>query len=180
MKAGGSPVTDIYPSRHAATPERKPRLDPVVHGRGSADAPIGRAQAEQFDRDVYSVLENIFSCAVVAYLQAAAGTRLSDPAALDPETIVAEPQSREIRSIFEIHRQSEAVARLASDARLADVARFLLDDAVYSHQSRLNYKPGFKGKEFYWHSDFDPWHVEEGMPPLGATTGSAVGKDKLW
>src|SRR3546814_4596409 len=120
MKAGGSPVTDIYPSRHAATPERKPRLDPVVHGRWSADAPIGRAQAEQFDRDGYLVLENIFTDAEVAYLQAAAGTLLADPAALDPETIVAEPQSREIRSIFEIHRQSEAVARLASDARLAD------------------------------------------------------------
>src|SRR3546814_16949422 len=85
MKAGGSPVTDIYPSRHAATPERKPRLDPVVHGRWSADAPIGRAQAEQFDRDGYLVLENIFSDAEVAYLQAAAGTLPADPAASSEE-----------------------------------------------------------------------------------------------
>src|SRR3546814_7448632 len=73
-----------------------------------------------------------------------------------------------------IYRQSEAVARLASDARLADVARFLLDDAVYIHQSRLNYKPGFKGKEFYWHSDFETWHVEAGMPRLRALSLSVL------
>src|SRR3546814_10029993 len=64
-------------------------------------------------------------------------------------TIVTEPQSREIRSIFEIHAQSPVMARLAADARLADVARFLLDDEVYIHQSRPNHKPGFKGREFY-------------------------------
>src|SRR3546814_11795740 len=89
---------------------------------------------------------DLFSEAEVAHLQAAAGRLLADPAALDAETIVAEPQSREIRSIFEIHRQSDAMARLASDARLAEVARFLLGDRVYIHQPRLNSKPGFKGQ----------------------------------
>lgn len=52
--------------------------------------------------------------------------------------------------------------------RLLDIAQFLLDDEVYIHQSRLNYKPGFRGKEFYWHSDFETWHVEDGMPRLRA------------
>jgi ectoine hydroxylase len=28
----------------------------------------------------------------------------------------------------------------------------------------VNRKPGFAGKEFYWHSDFETWHVEDGMP----------------
>src|SRR3546814_12624046 len=97
---------------------------------------------------------------------------LAEPAALDAETIVAEPQSREIRSIFEIHRQSDAMARLASDARLAEVARFLLGDRVYIHQSRLNYKPGFKGKEFYWHSDFETWHVRSEERRVGNDGGS--------
>lgn len=120
------------------------------------------------------VLEGVFSDAEVAHLQAAASKLLADPAALDAETIVAEPQSREIRSIFEIHRQSDAMARLASDARLADVARFLLGDEVYIHQSRLNYKPGFKGKEFYWHSDFETWHVEDGMPRMRALSMSVL------
>jgi len=40
------------------------------------------------------------------------------------------------------------------------------------HQSRLNYKPGFRGKEFYWHSDFETWHVEDGMPRMRALSVS--------
>jgi ectoine hydroxylase len=30
----------------------------------------------------------------------------------------------------------------------------------------MNFKPGFTGKEFYWHSDFETWHVEDGMPRM--------------
>src|SRR3546814_19786785 len=41
-------------------------------------------------------------------------------------------------------------------------------------QSRLNYKPGFVGKEFYWHSDFETWHVEDGMPQMRALSMSIL------
>jgi ectoine hydroxylase len=64
--------------------------------------------------------------------------------------------------------------RLAADERLAGVARFLLGDDVYVHQSRLNYKPGFVGKEFYWHSDFETWHTEDGMPAMRAVSCSVL------
>jgi len=151
-----------------------PRLDPVVHSDWSEDAPLSQDQATQFDRDGYLVLENIFSEAEVAFLQDEARTLLSDPKALDEETVITERDSREIRSIFEIHAQSRVLARLAADARLSEVARFLLGDEVYLHQSRLNYKPGFKGKEFYWHSDFETWHVEDGMPRMRALSMSVL------
>jgi ectoine hydroxylase-related dioxygenase (phytanoyl-CoA dioxygenase family) len=45
---------------------------------------------------------------------------------------------------------------------------------VYLHQSRLNYKPGFTGKEFYWHSDFETWHAEDGMPRMRAISASIL------
>ncbi|WP_033073532.1 ectoine hydroxylase [Sphingopyxis sp. MWB1] len=167
-------MQDIYPSRHAAEPEMLPRQDPVVYSEWTEEAPVSKAQAEQFERDGYLVLEDIFSDDEVKFLQRAAGNLLSDPAALNPETIISEPQSKEIRSIFEIHRQSDIMERLASDSRLAEVARFLLGDEVYIHQSRLNYKPGFKGKEFYWHSDFETWHVEDGMPRMRALSMSVL------
>ncbi|CCW19642.1 Ectoine hydroxylase [Sphingobium indicum BiD32] len=151
-----------------------PRLDPVVHGDWSEDAPIGKDQAAQFDRDGYLVLKNLFSDEEVAFLQREAGKLLADPAALDEETVITERDSREIRSIFQIHTQSPVIARLAADERLASVAGFLLGDAVYIHQSRLNYKPGFQGKEFYWHSDFETWHVEDGMPRMRALSMSVL------
>src|SRR5690606_18676180 len=51
-------------------------------------------------------------------------------------------------------------------------ARQILGGEVYLHQSRANLKPGFKGKEFYWHSDFETWHTEDGMPRMRALSVS--------
>ena len=155
-----------------------PRLDPVVHSDWSEASPLTRKQAEQFDRDGFLVLEDVFSPEEVGFLQKQTNQLLSSPDGLNPETVITEPGSREIRSIFEIHAQSSVVERLAADARLAGVAQFLLDDEVYIHQSRLNYKPGFDGKEFYWHSDFETWHVEDGMPRMRALVdvGAAGGE----
>ncbi|BAV65558.1 ectoine hydroxylase [Sphingobium cloacae] len=167
-------MQDIYPSRHAQAAAFLPRLDPVVHGGWHEGAPLSREQAAQFDRDGYLVLEDMFSDEEIAFLQGEAGTLLADPDALEEETVVTEPGGREIRSIFRIHAQSRVMGRLAADERLAQVARFLLGDEVYIHQSRLNYKPGFQGKEFYWHSDFETWHVEDGMPRMRALSMSVL------
>lgn len=172
-------MTDIYPSRQTAEPQLLARHDPVVHSDWSETAPLSQAQTAQYERDGYLVLEDLFSTQEVEFLQREAGSLLADPDALDVDTIITEPGisrpgSGEIRSIFEIHRQSRVMQRLAADARLADVAQFLLNDAVYLHQSRLNYKPGFQGKEFYWHSDFETWHVEDGMPRMRALSMSVL------
>lgn len=167
-------MKDLYPSRHADMAEFLPRRDPVVHADWSADAPISRDQVDAFDRDGYLVLEDIFSDAEVAFLQREARKLLADPDALDAETVITEPGGKEVRSIFRIHAQNRVIERLVADIRLADVARFLLGDEVYIHQSRLNYKPGFQGKEFYWHSDFETWHVEDGMPRMRALSMSVL------
>jgi ectoine hydroxylase len=151
-----------------------PRLDPVVHGAWREDAPLSREQTARFEQDGYLVLENVFADEEVAFLQGEARKLLADPAALEDETVIVEPEGKEVRSIFRIHAQSRALGRVAADARLAGVARFLLGDEVYIHQSRLNYKPGFQGKEFYWHSDFETWHVEDGMPRMRALSMSVL------
>ncbi|WP_283809204.1 ectoine hydroxylase [Bradyrhizobium pachyrhizi] len=151
-----------------------PRLDPVIHSDWSESAPLTRQQAEQFDRDGFLVLKDVLSPEEVDHLQTQAKKLLSSPNGLNPETIIAEPDSQEIRSVFEIHSQSRVIGRLAADARLAGIAQFLLNDKVYIHQSRLNYKPGFEGKEFYRHSDFETWHVEDGMPRMRALSMSVL------
>ncbi|MCP1829774.1 MULTISPECIES: ectoine hydroxylase [Bradyrhizobium] len=151
-----------------------PRLDPVIHSDWSESAPLTRQQAEQFDRDGFLVLKDVLSPEEVDHLQTQAKKLLSSPNGLNPETIIAEPDSQEIRSVFEIHSQSRVIGRLAADARLSGIAQFLLNDKVYIHQSRLNYKPGFEGKEFYWHSDFETWHVEDGMPRMRALSMSVL------
>jgi ectoine hydroxylase len=167
-------VTDLYPSRCAPKAQILPRRDPVLHGNWTPDAPLSREATRRFETQGYLVLENIFSSEEVVFLQNAAEALLADPAALEAETVIAEPGNRDIRSIFRIHAQSRVMARLAADARLAGIARFLLGDDVYLHQSRLNSKPGFQGKSFYWHSDFETWHVEDGMPRMRALSMSVL------
>jgi ectoine hydroxylase len=167
-------MENLYPSRVSAQPQFLPRRDPVVHGPWTFEAPLSEAQTRQFEADGYLVLPELFTAEEVASLQAEAGRLLSYPDALDAETVIAEPGGAEVRSIFEVHAQSALMARLAADARLAGLASFLLNDSVYLHQTRLNYKPGFHGKEFYWHSDFETWHVEDGMPRMRALSMSVL------
>lgn len=170
----GDMMKDIYPTRCAGEPQFLARQEPVARRAWTPGAPLTAEQIEQFDRDGYLVLENLFSEEEIQALQAGTGRLLGDPAGLKDETVIAEPGSREIRSIFEIHGQSALMARVAADERLAGIASFLLDDRVYVHQSRLNYKPGFQGKEFYWHSDFETWHAEDGMPRMRALSMSLL------
>tara|TARA_R110000787_G_scaffold236229_3_gene342899 strand:+ start:37 stop:948 length:912 start_codon:yes stop_codon:yes gene_type:complete len=167
-------MTDLYPSRCTDQPGILPRLDPVVHGVWHPNAPLSAEQTAQFDRDGFLVLDDVLTSDEVVALQAETGRLLGDPSALDAETVITEPGGGEVRSIFEIHTQSALMRRLAEDERLAGVASFLLDNPVYIHQSRLNYKPGFQGKEFYWHSDFETWHVEDGMPRMRALSMSVL------
>jgi ectoine hydroxylase len=149
------------------------RLDPVLHGGRSAPGPLRRDQLETFERDGLLRLEGAFSPDEVRELRREMD-RLGRALERDDERLVRELGSGAVRSIFAIHRMEGAFADLTMDARLADVARQLLAEEVYIHQSRVNYKPGFVGKPFYWHSDFETWHVEDGMPRMRAVSFSIL------
>ncbi len=167
-------MQDFYPSRVKDQAVILPRHDAVVYSEWCENAPLRKDQADAFDKDGFLVLEDVFTGEEMRVLQTSAAELLAAPSALKPETAISEPGDDEIRSIFEIHTQSAVMQRLATDQRLCDVARFLLGDDIYIHQSRLNYKPGYYGKEFYWHSDFETWHVEDGMPRMRALSMSIL------
>lgn len=164
---------DSYPTR---LPEERwlPREDRTVWSRWRPDAPLMAQQAEQFDRDGFLVLKDLFSEEEVKALVAESAALRSGERQLDEGSVVTEPGSNEVRTVFRLPEQSPLFNRLASDRRLAGIVSFLLGDNVYIHQSRLNYKPGFSGKEFYWHSDFETWHAEDGMPRMRAISASLL------
>ena len=60
--------SDAYPTRLAEETwlERK---DPVTWGMWSPQAPLTRAQTEEFDKNGFLILKNVFSPAEVARLQ---------------------------------------------------------------------------------------------------------------
>lgn len=164
--------TDPYASRVLDHPAIVPRQDPVVFADGSTECPLTPDQVESYEKRGFLTLEGLFADAEIARLQQEARLLRDSPPALDPRTLILEPESNELRSIFRVHAASALFARLFADARLVGIARWLLGDSVYLHQSRLNYKPGFYGRDFFWHSDFETWHVEDGMPRMRALSMS--------
>jgi len=178
---------DPYPSRKGGQALVIPRKDPVVHssleagleagsGREAASpgageqGPLSPAQLELFEENGYLAFDAILSVESLREIQARADALREAAVAegrSDPE-VIREPESDEIRSIFAIHEHDPIFARHLRAPGLIATAEQILGGPVYIHQSRINYKPGFVGREFYWHSDFETWHVEDGMPRMRA------------
>ncbi|MFG3045522.1 ectoine hydroxylase [Streptomyces sp. NPDC048241] len=157
--------TDLYPSR-GATEVRVPRQDPVVWGAPDTPGPIQAAELEGFERDGFLTVDQIITPAEVQVYRRELDWLVGDPAIRADERSIVEPQSGEIRSVFEVHRLSELFANLVHDERVVGRARQILGSEVYVHQSRINVKPGFGASGFYWHSDFETWHAEDGLPNM--------------
>ncbi|MGW4227279.1 ectoine hydroxylase [Streptomyces bauhiniae] len=157
--------TDLYPSR-GTTEVRVPRKDPVVWGSPDTPGPIQAAELEGFERDGFLTVDQIITPAEVQVYRRELDRLVGDPAIRADERSIVEPQSGEIRSVFEVHRLSELFANLVHDERVVGRARQILGSDVYVHQSRINVKPGFGASGFYWHSDFETWHAEDGLPHM--------------
>jgi ectoine hydroxylase len=165
-------VSDAYQSRVDGEAAILQRQDPVVYPRADAKAAPGltQHQLKNYQKNGFIFLKNFFSEHEVALFLREANRMVADPKIRLRDEAITEPGSDAVRSVFLVHRLSDMFGRLASDARLVNIARQILGDEVYIHQSRLNLKPGFLGKEFYWHSDFETWHVEDGMPRMRAVS----------
>ncbi|WP_328612760.1 ectoine hydroxylase [Amycolatopsis sp. NBC_00355] len=164
-------VDDGYPTRITGTPEHLPRVHPTVWGT-EADGPIDAATLANHEARGYTVDDDLLSVGEVqTYWQEL--VRLSSNRELaQDERVITEARTGEVRSIFAVHDISDLISELVRDPRVLDRARQLLGSDVYLHQSRVNYMPGFKGTGFYWHSDFETWHAEDGMPAPRAVSCS--------
>jgi ectoine hydroxylase len=172
-------LTDRYPSRIEPVPGILERLDPVLHDpRGTATpGPLDADALASFERNGFFVIDGVFSAGEMDAAMTELHALSRDPDLRGgPETII-EPQSDEVRSVFAVHRLSEVFADMAEDDRIADVARQILGSDVYVHQSRVNLKPAMYGQEFFWHSDFETWHTEDGMPAMRAVSASVAMTD---
>ncbi|MGH3560963.1 MAG: ectoine hydroxylase [Mycobacterium sp.] len=175
-------VTDRYPTRSDVKVGVEPRHDPVVWtpDRGhDSGGPLDSHTVDRFDADGFLAVDALLDPDVVADLWAELDSLRTDAVLADDERSVLEPDSREIRSIFEVHKVSPAFAALVADLRLVGPVRQLLGSDVYVHQSRVNFKPGFNGQEFFWHSDFETWHAEDGMPAPRAISVSVALTENL-
>ncbi|WP_404366198.1 ectoine hydroxylase [Marinobacter sp.] len=169
-----SHTNDLYPTRLERPVESFDRLDPVVHstGRQRTDGPLSAVELAQYERDGFLVFDRFIDETTVQRFREDLRSYEQDTSVLNSEGTITEPAKQEIRSIFGIHEVSDRFDRLIRDPEIVDMVQQLLGSDVYIHQSRINYKPGFHGKGFDWHSDFETWHAEDGMPRMRSVSFS--------
>ncbi|WP_214370492.1 ectoine hydroxylase [Pseudonocardia sp. H11422] len=156
--------TDRYYTRVSDRPALIERTEPAVWGDHASAGMLGAQELAAHERDGFVTVPQLLTPDEVAGYAAELDRLATDPAVRADDRTIVEKTSQEVRSIFEVHRISDAIGRLVADERVAGRARQILGSDVYVHQSRINYKPGFGGGGFYWHSDFETWHAEDGMP----------------
>lgn len=163
-----------YRSRDGGSVELRQRQDPVIHGPRDASpgGTISKAQVVDYESEGYLFLPAFFQGKELEDLLAERDRLLNESSLRGQPEVIVEPGSDAIRSIFAVHTLSPVFGALAAHPRLLDITQHLLGSKVYIHQSRINDKPGFVGKEFYWHSDFETWHTEDGMPRMRALSCS--------
>lgn len=163
-----------YPSRLLREPLLARRHDPVIWSQGPAPSWAAPDAIARYARDGFLVLPDFFSPEEVHALQQETHSVLERYQNSLDAVVVREPGSKAVRSLFHLPALSEVYARLACHPQLLQFAEYVLDSPAYLHQSRMNCKPGFDGKEFFWHSDFETWHMEDGMPRMRALSCSIL------
>lgn len=166
---------DPYPTRLREPLDELwlPRREKVVRGT-TQDGPLSRADLETFDRKGFLFEPEFISGDELTELRKELNAQLARKDLQGRDFTITEPGGQEIRSLFAVHFLSAIFGRLAQDERLLGRVRQILGGDAYIHQSRINYKPGFEGKGFNWHSDFETWHAEDGMPAMHSVSASIV------
>lgn len=169
-------MQDCYPTRSGATKEMFPRQDPVIHSRNQRrwEGPLAEDTLANYERDGFLWFEGFFSQERVQPFIDDLQDMAKDKKLLDSEKVITDPESGEIRSVFAMHELSERFSHLTRDPRILGMVRQLLGGDAYIHQSRINDKFGFQGSGFNWHSDFETWHSEDGMPRMRAISASLM------
>ncbi|MEX0730348.1 MAG: ectoine hydroxylase [Aquisalimonadaceae bacterium] len=168
--------TDSFPTRVEAPVAMLPRNQPVVyaHGASGADGPLSADALSAYARDGYLWFEGFFPQACVAPFSDELSRLAGDEELMRSDQVIRDDQSDALRSVFAMHELSARFRRLTRDPRILGMVRQLLGGDVYIHQSRINYKAGFLGGGFDWHSDFETWHAEDGMPAMRAVSVSIM------
>jgi ectoine hydroxylase len=157
---------DRYTTRTDAEPVAQDRADPVVWN------PEMRTKYVDFEVDGFTHSEAVLDDRHVQSCLSEVRRLGDDPTLRTDARIVREKRSAAVRSIFDIANLSVVVSDAIEKSGAAHIAGEILGSEVYIHQSRLNYKPGFRGGAFYWHADFETWHAEDGMPAPRAVSAS--------
>ncbi|GAA1090855.1 phytanoyl-CoA dioxygenase family protein [Nocardiopsis composta] len=174
------PALDEYPTRKDRAPALLYRTHPTVWGPVE-DGPCTTGEIEAYAAAGYVRAGGLLTGDEIRGLAAELDRLRGDDGMLvDDRTAIAEGlDGAQVRSVYEVHRISDAFAELARDPRVVDRARQILGSDVYLYQTRATHVPALDDVDVHWHSDFETWHAEDGMPAPRAVAVSIALTDAV-
>lgn len=154
---------DLYPTRLEERGELIERPHQTVWGKPE-DGPFTATELDNHEARGFTIIDDFITADDVLAYRAELERLAADEKLKGDHRLITEKKTGALRSVFDVVSLSAQISALASHPMILDRARQLLGSEVYLHQTRVNYMPGFAGSGFYWHSDFETWHAEDGMP----------------
>ncbi|HET6468902.1 MAG TPA: phytanoyl-CoA dioxygenase family protein [Geminicoccaceae bacterium] len=121
---------------------------------------LGEAQIQEFDREGWLLLPEVFRAEEVRLMRDEADRIY----AMDRPEVFREKDGKTARTAFAAHTFSEPFARLIRHPRLVEPIEQLLRGRLYVHQFKLNAKAAFDGDVWQWHQDYGTWARDDQMP----------------
>lgn len=157
-------MKDLYPSRGNQEKIIK-RIDKVVYSKDKlGDYSLNEKELEAYEEDGFIIIPEVFSEKEIKKFKQELKNLELDEKNRSKEEFISEPDSNKIRTIFNQHLFSKIYKKLSKDPRILNKVMQILGSDVYIHHGRINVKRAYRGKSFPWHSDFETWHSEDGLP----------------
>lgn len=161
-------LVDSYPSRSICETFMLARKDPVVWSDGEAPTGLEPKMVSSYARNGFLLLDRLLDEEEVNGLRSHFANLREYMQEQEDPRIIREPNPATVRSVFAPHWDDRVSRQLLRHPKIIPWVEFLLGGKTYVHQARVNYKDGFDGHAFAWHSDFETWHCEDGMPEMRA------------
>ena len=163
-------MQDLYPSR-LDKEDILPRQDKTVYStKRVGEYSLDNISLKEYEDKGFIIIPNLFSSDEVQEMLSEMSYMANNSDLAQNEEFIFEPDSDKLRTIFNQHLFSVLFDKVSKDARILDKVKQILGSDVYLHHSRINIKHAYKGKSFPWHSDFETWHCEDGLPQCRCLT----------
>ena len=157
-------MKDLYPSRGNEEKIIK-RVDNSVYSKEKIGKySLDEKDLEAYEKDGFIIIPEVFSQKEIKKFAQELKLIELDEKLWKKEEFISEPNDNKLRTIFNQHLFSKVYKKLSKDPRILNKVMQILGSDVYIHHGRINVKRAYQGKSFPWHSDFETWHSEDGMP----------------
>src|SRR5699024_1148315 len=144
------------------------RKDPVVYGQDGDGCRrhLSDSEMSNYEKNGFVIVPNVFSRREITSLN-------SDLAQLKHQKRREKKccwrgtmAVGESESLFTPDQASSVFRDLARESRILDRVQQILGTPIYLHRSRIHVDAGVNGSCYPWHSEFETWHAEDGVPRM--------------